>query len=308
MKYRHSYNNISVRKTVSAVMAVFAIFAATSLTSCVKDDLFNTPHPDHGKITVTTDWSNRGEGIAVPDAYTVSIGDYTAQASGTVHEADYLFDPGNYRLAVYNAAEHISVSGTTATVGTASGNWDGVGNFIEALPGWQFTSVQDITIEKDTDYSLTAAMHQQVRQLTFIIEPTGDASPRIESIEGYLSGAASTLDFATDTYGGASNVEVLFTKITEGADAGKWTASVRMLGIAGAQQKLAARLRFTDGNPTAITFDSDLTTALADFNSGKATAVTLSGTLVETPTEAGFSATITDWQAGNGNGEDVEIH
>ena len=30
-------------------------------TSCVKDELHDTPHPDTGKITVTADWTDRGE-------------------------------------------------------------------------------------------------------------------------------------------------------------------------------------------------------------------------------------------------------
>ena len=38
--------------------------AALSLTGCVKDELFDTPHPGKGSITVTADWSARGEGIA----------------------------------------------------------------------------------------------------------------------------------------------------------------------------------------------------------------------------------------------------
>ena len=95
-----------------------------------------------------------------------------------------------------------------------------------------------MTVEADTDHELTAAMHQQVRQLTLVIEPTGDAADRIESIEGCLSGAAGTLDFATGTYGAASDVALHFTKITEGSDAGKWTATVRLLGITGNTQTL----------------------------------------------------------------------
>ena len=33
-----------------------------STTSCVKDELHDTPHPDYGKITVTADWTDRGAG------------------------------------------------------------------------------------------------------------------------------------------------------------------------------------------------------------------------------------------------------
>ena len=201
----------SIYKT--SLLAAALLLAATS---CVKDELHNTPHPDTGKITVTADWTDRGDGVDIPAEWTVTMGDYTGTETGTTHTPDYLFNPGSYTLAAYNTPENITVSGTTATVAPETGN----GTYISNVPGWLFTSVQDVTIEADTDYGLTAAMHQQVRQLTLVIEPTGDAADRIESIEGALSGAAGTMDFATGTYGAASDVALHFTKITEGDDAG----------------------------------------------------------------------------------------
>ena len=51
--------------------------AAVLLSSCVKDTLYDTPHPDYGKITVTADWSACGEGINTPATWTVTMGDYT---------------------------------------------------------------------------------------------------------------------------------------------------------------------------------------------------------------------------------------
>ncbi|CUO81075.1 Uncharacterised protein [Bacteroides xylanisolvens] len=86
-----------------------------------------------------------------------------------------------------------------------------------------------------------------------------------------------------------------FSKITDGANVGKYTATVRLLGTAGTQQQLTATITFTDGSPAAVTLTSDLTTELAAFNADKRTPLTLGGTIVETPTGAGFSATITDW-------------
>ena len=38
-------------------MTILTAAIALSLTSCVKDELFNTPHPDLGAVIVTTDWS-----------------------------------------------------------------------------------------------------------------------------------------------------------------------------------------------------------------------------------------------------------
>ena len=55
-------------------------------------------------------------------------------------------------------------------------------------------------------------------------------------------------------------------------------------------------IRFSDDNPQPVTLTSDLTAALAAFNTDKRTPLTLGGEVVETPTGAGFTATITDWE------------
>lgn len=290
-----------MRKTIYIIRYCVAAALTLAATSCVKDELHDTPHPDYGKITVTADWSDRGEGVDIPAEWTVTMGDYTGTETGETHSPDYLFKPGGYTLAAYNIPEGITISGTTATVAAADGG------FIVNTPGWLFSSVQEVAIEADTDYSLTAVMRQQVRQLTLMIEPTGDAAERIESIVGTLSGAAGTLDFATGTYGTPSEVELRFTKITKGDDAGKWMATVRLLGIAGNLQRLTATLTYTDGNPQPTALESDLTTALADFNDGKTAPLTLGGTIAETPGEAGFTGEITDWETVDGGGVDAEM-
>ena len=254
-----------MRKTIYIIRYCVAAALTLAATSCVKDELHDTPHPDYGKITVTADWSDRGGGGDIPAEWTVTMGDYTGTETGETHSPDYLFKPGGYTLAAYNIPEGITISGTTATVAAADGGC------IVNTPGWLFSSVQEVAIEADTDYELTAVMHQQVRKLTLMIEPTGDAAERIESIEGTLSGAAGTLDFATGTHGTPSEVGLRFTKITDGDDAGKWMATVRLLGIA------------------------------------KTAPLTLGGTIAETPGEAGFTGEITDWETVDGGGVDAEM-
>ena len=283
----------------TTTMLTLALLLTTG--SCVKDELHDTPHPDTGGIAVTADWTQRGDGVDIPASWHIVMGDYTGTETSATHTPDHLFAPGNYTLAAYNIPEGITVSGTTAAVAAADGGC------IVNTPGWLFTSVQEVAIEADTDYGLTAAMHQQVRQLTLVIEPTGDAADRIESIEGALSGAAGTMDFATGTYGAASDVALHFTKITEGSDAGKWTATVRLLGIAGDTQRLTATLTYADGNPQPTELESDLTAALVDFNADKTDPLTLGGTIAETPTEAGVEAGITDWEKIDGGGVDAEM-
>ena len=288
----------SIYKT--SLLAAALLLAATS---CVKDELHDTPHPDTGKITVTADWTDRGEGVDIPAEWTVTMGGYTGTETGATHAPDYLFEPGNYTLAAYNIPENITISGTTATVVQETGN----GTYISNVPGWLLTSVQEVTVKADTDYELTAVMHQQVRQLTLVIEPTGDAADRVERIEGSLSGAAGTLDFATGTYGAASDVVLHFTRITEGSDAGKWTATVRLLGITGNTQTLTATLTYADGNPADTGLESDLTEALADFNADRTVPLTLGGTIADTPTEAGVEAGITGWEKIDGGDVNADL-
>lgn len=290
-----------MKTTTRYTTTILTLALLLTLGGCVKDELHDTPHPDTGKVTVTADWSDRGEGVDIPAEWTVTMGGYTGTETGATHSPDYLFNPGSYTLAVYNPADGITVSGTTAAVVAADGGC------IVNTPGWLFTSVQEVAIEADTDYSLTAVMRQQVRELTLMIEPAGDAAERIESIEGTLSGAAGTLDFATGTHGTPSEVELHFTKITDGDDAGKWMATVRLLGIAGDAQRLTATLTYTDGNPQPTSLNSDLTSALNGFNDGKTSSLTLGGTIAETPGEAGFTGEITDWETVNGGGVDAEM-
>lgn len=290
-----------MKTTTRYTTTILSLALLLTLGGCVKDELHDTPHPDTGKVTVTADWSDRGEGVDIPAEWTVTMGGYTGTETGATHSPDYLFNPGSYTLAVYNPADGITVSGMTATVAAADGGC------IVNTPGWLFTSVQEVEIEADTDYSLTAVMHQQVRELTLVIEPTGDAAERIESIEGTLSGAAGTLDFATGTHGTPSEVKLHFTKITEGDDVGKWMATVRLLGIAGNSQRLTATLTYTDGNPQPTSLNSDLTAALDGFNDDKTTPLTLGGTLAETPDEAGFTGEITGWETVDSGGVDAEM-
>ena len=295
-------------KTTRHIPILAAAAGMLMATACVKSTLYDTPHPNHGKITVTADWSARGEGIDIPATWTVTMGDYTGTETSATHAPDHLFAPGSYTLAVWNPAEGITVSGTTATVAAATGNRAGTEAFVDNAPGWFFTYTEQVSIEKDCDYTFIAAMKQQVRELTLVIEPTGDAADRITEIVAHLTGAAGTLDFATDTYGAASNVVLPFTKITEGADAGKWTATVRLLGVTGTEQLLTGEIRYADGNPLPTTLKSDLTEALKDFNAGKSESLTLGGTLVETPEETEFSGfEITEWETVDGGNVSAEM-
>lgn len=263
--------------------------AALTLTGCVKDELFDTPHPGKGRITVTADWNARGEGIATPESWNLSMGDYHGTETAATHAPDYLFEPGSYTLVAWNPATDISVSGTSASVTSTA---DGC---ISGELGWLFTSVQEVTIEADRDHAFTATMQQQVRQLTLTIRLTGDAAERVEGISGRLSGVAGTMDFASDTYGAPSSVALNFTKITQGENAGAWTATVRLLGITGESQQLTGGITYAGDNLPSTPIASDMTALLAGLNDNNTVPLSLACDL-ETPTQAGVTATIIDWE------------
>lgn len=291
------------KKRIHIAMAAFVSLAVMAFTSCVKDELHDTCHPDTGKIAVTADWTARGPGIATPPSWNIAMGDYTGTETDETHAPDHLFVPGDYTLIAYNPATDITVSGTTATVATTA---DGL---LSPTPGWLFTSVQEVTIEADHDYAFTARMLQQVRQLTLTIMPIGDSAERMTSMECTLTGVAGSMDFATNTYGDESTVPLHFTKITEGENAGAWTVTVYLLGVTGERQYLSGYATFADGNPQPMPIESDMTEVLSEefdhFNDFKSDPKLLS-TWTEVPAQVGFTATITDWEAVDG--EDIEIN
>ncbi len=267
---------MAIRSTIISMAA-----AVILLTACdVKDPIYETAHPNHGKITLTIDWSARGTGIGIPDSYIVKVGEYSASLTGTTNTIDNLFEPGDYTAYVHNTANNLVVSGTTVTT-----------NYTAGIPGWFFTGKQNIAVEKNTDKPLTIPMAQQVRQLTLVVEPAGGSVNQIAGITGTLSGAAGSYNMASGAHGAPSSVALTFTKGTDG----KWSAIVRLLGVTGSEQTLTGTITFTGGTPASIPFDSDLTTALAGFNADKKTPLTLGGTVVETPTGAGFTASINGW-------------
>lgn len=269
--------------------------AAVLLSSCVKDTLYDTPHPDYGKIAVTADWSTRGEGIDIPATWTVNMGDYTGTETSATHAPDHLFAPGSYTLAVWNPAEGITVSGTTATVAPASGSQT-TGTFIDNAPGWFFTHAEQVSIEKDTDYPLTAAMQQRVRELQLELEVTQGRPELIQSVTATLSGIAGVFDMEKgQTIGEPTSTVFSFTR-----DGSKLTADARLLGTMGAVQTMVLDIVFVDGGRTQRT-EVDLTEAMKDFNDDRTTAYRVTGTL-ETPVGMEeCNAEITGWETGDEN-------
>lgn len=275
-------------KRVSFLLAMACILAACN----VNDPIYDTPHPDHGMITLTADWSDISTGIAKPVNYNISIAGYSCTLSGDCNTIDKLFNPGTYTGLAWNTAENIAVSGSTASVTVSITNDQRPSPLVHNAPGWLFTACDNnVVIEKDKHHQYTAMMQQQVRELTLVIEPTGGIANTISGISGYLSGVAGTLDINNGTHATPSNVQLTFVKGNDG----KYRAMVRLLGVTGSEQKLTATLSFTGGRPADQTIDSNLTTMLVNFNADKKTPLILESR-AETTSEAEFAATITGWK------------
>ena len=90
-------------KTMKQTLYIMIGMAAllTMPTSCVKDELYDTPHPDTDKIAVTADWTQRGESVAVPASWNIAIGDYTGTETSATHAPDHLFYPSSYTPVSY---------------------------------------------------------------------------------------------------------------------------------------------------------------------------------------------------------------
>lgn len=69
----------AVGKTKLGAVIPTVIFACMMLSGCVKDELYDTPHPDKGAVVITTDWTDALAEATVPDTYFLSMDDGKAK-------------------------------------------------------------------------------------------------------------------------------------------------------------------------------------------------------------------------------------
>jgi len=276
-----------MKKTIYNIALSMAA-VALSLTSCVKDDLFDTPHPDKGAVVVTADWSGKSSEAVLPDDYTIEIGNQSQSVSGDRNLFASLLMPRDYPLFVHNAPVDMTLDATTATVRrSATGG-------IPPMPGYLFAHVQDIYVQCDDTLKVTAPMRQYVRRLDIELTVSEGDYGRVASATATLGGAASTVNIATGERGNAA------TTVNELAQSGNvFSTAFRLLGvIPSAGNILTVDVMFTNGDTQTIV--SDLSAILRDFNSA-VEPMKLTGDLF-LPVESGFAGSITGWQqvdAGN---------
>lgn len=282
------------------------IFAAVcqSFGSCVKDDLYNTPHPDKGAVRVTTDWSGRSSDASMPGSHTLRIGEESQEVTAETNTFKNLLVPGSYRLLAYNTPEGVSVTGNTATVDTKD---DGT---LTPQPGYLFSAGKELDVAADDTLKVTLPMQQHIRSLTLTLELAEGDKERIAGTTATLTGIAHSLDLTTGTQtagqtGRTVAPEFKFSTVTPTRAEGKpvLAAMLRLMGvITGERQTLTLTVTLTDGSVQTLV--TDLTDLLKDFG-GAMEALRLDA-LLNLPTTGGMGGTITGWkEVDNGN---ITIH
>lgn len=281
------------------VMAVAAI--ALLLTSCVKDELFDTPHPDKGAVVITTEWAEALTESDIPASYFLSIdGGAAKQANEKTFTYPDLLTPGEHSLLVYNEPQGLTLGGTTAKVNLLP---DGTA---EPMPGYLFSAEQTLEVVQDDTLRVSIPMARRVCPITMNLTLSGENTGKIAKIEATLSGVAGSVDMQSGTIG----MEDLTIKPVVGQASAKTRAytegkvelKCRVLGINKAErQMLTVTVTMEDGYVSTIT--SDLTEYLKDLNADMEP-IELTGT-VEAPQDGHFSGTIEDWKVVSGGDIDA---
>ena len=270
--------------------------AAMLLSSCVKDELYNTPHPDKGAVIISlTGWT-------ADDDYVLDMDGKTADITCSPFVYPDLLLPGAHSLVLYNRAEGFTFDGRMAYVNTRDDKIRADGATIIPLPGYLKTISQEITVVADDTLRITPSPQQRVRDLHIEFTVTQGRPELIQTVTGTLGGIAGAFDMkAGQTTGEPASAIVTFTR-----DSDKLTADARLLGTMGAVQTLVLDIAFVDGGRILRT-EVDLTEALADFNGDMTAAYRVTGTL-ETPVgmeEA--TVEITGWESVDGGDVDAEM-
>ena len=242
---------------------------ALMLTSCVKDDIDNTPHPSQGAIVITTDWSSRADQAVQPVSYTLRVSGQSGQSDeqpvkGNTNIFHSLLAPAAYELLVYNTPEAITVTGDVATIASTDEN------NIEALPGYLFSATQTLDVVKDDTLFVTVGMLQHIRQLTLVLKLKEGDHDRITSLNATLSGIASSINLATGAWVSPTGVSLspVFEKTEEKDGTPTLTATIRLLGII-AEEKQELRIAVALNNQSVYTIKTDLTEVLQKCFDGR---------------------------------------
>ncbi|WP_337378234.1 hypothetical protein [Phocaeicola plebeius] len=116
---------------------------AVLLSSCVKDTLYDTPHPDKGVVTISL------TGLSADDNYVLDMDGKVADITGSPFTNPDLLNPGTHSMVIYNRAEGFTFDGRMARVNAPDGKSRADGASVIPLPGYLKTISQEITVTAD---------------------------------------------------------------------------------------------------------------------------------------------------------------
>ena len=179
--------------------------AAVLLSSCVKDTLYDTPHPDKGAVTISL------TGLSADDNYVLDMDGKVADITGSPFTNPDLLNPGTHSMVIYNRAEGFTFDGRMARVNAPDGKSRADGASVIPLPGYLKTVSQEITVTADDTLRVNPVPQQRVRDLQLELEVTQGRPELIQSVTATLSGIAGIFDME-----GAVQTLVLDIVFTDG--------------------------------------------------------------------------------------------
>lgn len=292
-KYIHSSKINAVLQTDFHRWGLVAIFAvATSLVGCVKDELYDTPHPDKAAVVITTDWVDALDETDVPAAYNIGMdGDEAAKTQEATTVYPGLLAPGKHSVFVYNEPQGMTISGTTASVKRLS---DGT---LEPMPDYLFSATTEFEAPADDTVHVAVPMVRRLCPITLNLSLEDGNTEDIASITATLGGMAASVDLRTGMTGRENATVTLDIKQQAKTKARAYTEGrlemrCRVVGINSQErQVLTVKVVMADGHVQDI--ESDLSDRLKDLNTGMEP-IELTG-MVEAPQDGHFSGSITDW-------------
>ena len=287
-------------------LPILAATATLMLTACAKDYPYRTSHPFLGAVKVVTDWSGKSSESVAPPVYTLRIGSQEHVVGGTTNVFGTLLVQGDYDLAAFSTPTKIGLSGNTATVEDAE--TDG---FIAPYPDYFFAAYSRISVAADDTLHVTLPMIQYVRQLDIKLTATEGDYSRVVSATATLSGVARAVDFTTSKLVGdtalttrpfvrTDNTFATSFRLLRTADLGSPTLTVDFVFDNGDTQSVSTEVPVQPIDPGKPDTTPDIGSVSPNIQ-------VLIGDLQLPVKGEATEVTITDWQWGNGTGEDVGV-
>ena len=167
-----------MRKTAYIIRYGFAAVFALLLAGCVKDELYDTPHPDKGVIAVTI---NQPQG-AEEDDYTVEV---DGQPLDEGDNASNPLTPGEHTVLVYNTPEVFTVTDGIAYVERVDGI-RALTDLIDPLPETLYSGTKTVTVVADDTLHLDLSVAQRTRDLRLELTVTEGDPEQTFTVTGSL--------------------------------------------------------------------------------------------------------------------------